>query len=215
MKWLCSIIILFITINSYAESIDTKKVSLILKKGWLINYSNIPLYSVEVISPFYKYLGDLFPYQKRNISYIKTKFKVRFYIKTLGGYSQMQKEFIPYIKRKPTTPPKIRIDIKYKDCKLKIKLTSQEALNYTIIEIPQDYPVNISQERKRYVFSTVAVLGQNLIAGDYAEFTLCPLKDQKLYKVPIQISFIYKDTLYEKLIFYYLRKENLCNSPKD
>ena len=215
MKWLCSIIILFITINSYAESIDTKKVSLILKKGWLINYSNIPLYSVEVISPFYKYLGDLFPYQKRNISYIKTKFKVRFYIKTLGGYKDMQKEFIPYIKRKPTTSPKIKIDIEYKDCKLKIKLTSQEALNYTLIEIPQDYPVNISQERKRYVFSSVAVLGQNLIAGDYAEFTLCPLKDQKLYKVPIQISFIYKDTLYEKLIFYYLKKENLCNSPKD
>jgi len=215
MRWLLLILTLFTAINSYAESIDTKRVSLILKKGWLINYSNIPLYSVEVISPFYRYLGDLFPYQKRNISYIKTKFKVRFYIKTLGGYSQMQKEFIPYIKRKPITPPKIKIDIEYEDCKLKIKLISQEALNYTLIEIPQDYPVNISQERKRYVFSTVAVLGQNLIAGDYAEFTLYPLKDQELYKVPVQISFIYKDTLYEKLIFYCLKKENLCNSPKD
>ena len=215
MRWLILILFLFTATNSSAEKINTVKVSLVLKGGWLINYSNKTLYSLEIISPFYKYLGDLSPYQKRNLSYMKTKFKVNFYIKSLGGYSQMQKEFIPYVKRKSYKFPKIKIEIKYKDCRLKIKLTSQQTLDYTLIEIPQDYPVNISEDRKRYVFSDVAVLGQNLISGTSAEFILYPLKEEPLYKVPVQITFIYRDTLYEKLVFYYLKKEDLCQPPKD
>ena len=215
MRWLCFAIILFTTINSSAEDINTKKVTLILKDGWLKNLSNTTLYSLEIIEPFYKYLGDLLPYQKKNISYIKTKFKVRFYIKSLAGFKEMKKEFIPYIKRKPPQFPKIKIDIKYRDCKLKVKLISKENLNYTLIEIPQDYPVNISESRKRYVFSSVAVLGQNLIAGNYAEFVIYPLKEEPLYKIPVKITFIYKGTLYEKLLFYYLKKEDLCRHQKD
>jgi hypothetical protein len=136
MRWLCFAIILFTVINSYPENINTKKISLILKDGWLINTSDTTLYSLEIVNPFYKYLGNLYPHQKRNISYIKTKFKIRFYIKTLGGYKEMEKEFIPYIKRKPLQFPEIKIEIRYKNCKLKIKLTSRKPLSYTLIEIP-------------------------------------------------------------------------------
>lgn len=214
MRWLLVIFLTIRSISSFAQE-SGQRISLILKEGWLINYSDQPLYSVEITEPFYLYIGNLYPQQGKDISSIKTKFKVRFYIKALGGYKEMAKEFIPQIKYQEPKRPKIKVSITYKNCRLKVKVSSRKKLDYILIEIPPEYPVRISDERRRYVFSPVAVLGQNMIAGDYAEFRLYPLTEEKIYRVPVQISYIYQDKLYIELLFYSLKKEQLCQPPED
>src|SRR3989338_6198763 len=100
MRILCLIAAFFIAINlSFAEEEVPKAknlTKLIYKDGHLINIGEEDLLRAEIISPFYRYLGDIEKDKTVNIKDIKTKFTARYTIKQwIGEYETMTETFIP------------------------------------------------------------------------------------------------------------------------
>ena len=178
------------------------------KDGSLVNVGAEALLRVEIVEPFYRYIGDIAAGQKAPIPDIATKFTVQYSAKKwLGGYETMKETFIPGLSSKG---PAVGLDIKtcLRGDILIVKVFSEEEISAVFIEILSDIPVRISEDRVRYVLSSVGVEEQNIKRGPEARFRLCLLQEQEFYKVPIQVTFVYKEVVYDKMFFFsFKRKE--------
>jgi len=144
---------------------------------------------------------------------IKTKFTVQYTAKQwIGEYEIMKETFIPEIKTK--TPPAV-LDVKaqLKGNTLSIKVSSQDKISDIFIEILSDIPIKISDDRTRFVLSSVGVRGQNLKRGPEADFKLYLLVDQKFYKVPVQITYVFGSCVYDKFFIFSFKKEEFKDAP--
>lgn len=217
MRLICVILICFITIGLlYAEEEDKTyftKSKLIYDGKYLINTGEKDLLHLEVIFPFYRYLGNLKQGQRINISFIKTKFTVQYTIKEwIGEYKTMKETFIPLIEPQG---PDVGLDVKadLKGDILTISVTSAEKIQDIFIEVLSDIPVKISNDRVRYVLSNVGVVGQNLKRGPQADFKLYLITDQPYYKVSIQITYVFHGAVYDRVFSFSFRKEDFTNGP--
>ncbi|MFC1621598.1 hypothetical protein ACFL2G_04780 [Candidatus Omnitrophota bacterium] len=213
MRILCLVLICITFISqsfAEAETVKTKNpvnIKLIYKQGHLINIGEEALLSVEIVSPFYRYLGDILKEEKINVSDIKTKFTVQYTIRAwIGEYETMSETFIPTL---DSRGPDVGLDVKVclEDKNLFIKVTSVDKITDIFIEILQDIPIKISEDRVRYTLSSVGIMGQNLKRGPEAKFKLYLLTDQDFYKVPIQITYVFQGSLYDKIFTFSFKKE--------
>lgn len=212
MRILCLIAAFFIAINlSFAEEEAPKMknlIKLIYKDGHLMNIGEEDLLRAEIISPFYRYLGDIEKDKTVNVKDIKTKFTVRYTIKQwIGEYETMIETFMPIFDSKG---PDVGLDVKVEliDKSLVIKVASVDRITDIFIEILQDIPIKISDERVRYILSNVGIMGQNLKKGPEARFRLYLLTEQDFYKVPIQITYIFQGSNYDRIFTFSFRKED-------
>jgi len=81
------------------------------------------------------------------------------------------------------------------------------------LEILSDIPIKISDDRTRFVLSSVGVRGQNLKRGPEADFKLYLLVDQKFYKVPVQITYVFGGCAYDKFFIFSFKKEEFKDAP--
>lgn len=196
-----------------AEKVSKRIAKLVYEEGFLINAGEEDLLRVEIISPFYRYLGDILKGRKINISDIKTKFTVQYTIKQwIGEYETMEETFIPVYSQQGPDPGLEVICSLDKDT-LNIKVASVEKISSVFIEILSDIPVKISNDRVRYILSTVGVSGQSLQKGPEASFKLYLLSEQDYYKVPIQITYIFQGSVYDRVFFFSFKKEDFNNEP--
>jgi len=212
MRTLCLIAVFFIAINpSFAEEEAPKMkslIKLIYKDGHLMNIGEEDLLRAEIISPFYRYLGDIEKDKTVNIKDIKTKFTVRYTIKQwIGEYETMTETFIPIFDSKG---PDVGLDVKVEliDKSLVIKVASVDRITDIFIEILSDIPIKISNDRVRYVLSNVGVIGQSLQSGPEATFKIHLLTEQDFYKVPIQITYIFQGSNYDRIFTFSFRRED-------
>ena len=212
MRILCAILICITFISQLfaeEEAIKTKKlVKLIYKEDHLINIGEEDLLRAEIITPFYRYLGDILKEEKINVSDIKTKFIVQYTIKAwIGEYETMSETFIPI---SDSRGPDVGLDVKVclEDKSLLVKVTSVDKITDIFIEILQDIPIKISDERVRYILSNVGTMGQNLKRGPEAKFKLYLFTHQDFYKVPIQITYVFQGSVYNKVFTFSFRKED-------
>ena len=217
MRRLCVILIFFTGISlSFAESEvkQTRKlIKLIYKEGYLINQGEQDLLRAEITAPFYRYLGDIPQGAKVNVSDIKTKFTVQYTAKQwIGEYEIMKETFIPEIKQK-AHPASLNVQTKLKGNTLSVKVSSQDKISDIFIEILSDIPIKISEDRTRFVLSSVGVRGQNLKRGPEADFKLYLLVDQKFYKVPVQITYVFGSCAYDKFFIFSFKKEEFKDAP--
>jgi len=200
------LLVIFISTSqlyAQANSAFTKKlIKLIYRDGFLINQGQEDLLNVEIVSPFYMYLGAIRKNKSVNVSHVKTKFVVQYTARQwLGEYEIMKQTFIPLI---------LGVDLDVglglkaylKGSNLKIMVTSRKKITDTFIEILSDIPIKISDDRVRYVLSSVGVSGQNLKRGPIVNFKLHLLADQEFYKVPIQVTYVYGGASYDKVFFF-------------
>lgn len=196
-----------------AEKISKHIAKLIYEEGFLINAGEEDLLRVEIISPFYRYLGDIQKGRKINISDIKTRFTVQYTIKQwIGEYETMEETFIPVFNQQGPDPG-LEVNCSLDKDTLNIKVTSAERITAVFIEILSDIPVKISNDRVRYILSTVGVSGQSLQKGPEARFKLYLLSEQAYYKVPIQVTYIFQGSVYDRVFFFSFRKEDFNNEP--
>ncbi|MEW6008229.1 MAG: hypothetical protein AB1629_01155 [Candidatus Omnitrophota bacterium] len=214
-KWITLILILFIATSLlYAEEEQktySPKSKLIYDGRYLINTGKKDILHLEIIFPFYRYLGGLKQGQRINVSNIKTKFTVQYTVKEwIGEYKTMKETFVPLIEPKG---PDVGLDVKadLKGDILKIKVSSAEKIQDIFIEILSDISVKISNDRIRYVLSSVGVVGQNLKRGPEADFKLYLITDQPYYKVSIQITYVFQGAVYDKVFSFSFRKEDFTN----
>jgi hypothetical protein len=212
MRTPCLIVAFFIAINlSFAEEEPLKTralIKLIYKDGYLINVGEEALLRVEIIDPFYRYLGDIEKDKTVNIKDVKTKFTVRYTIRAwIGEYETMTQSFIPVFDTKGPDPG-LEVNVDLKGDILSIKVTSIDKITGIFIEILSDIPIKISNDRIRYVLSNVGVVGQSLQSGPEATFKIVLLIDQDFYKVPIQISYIFQGSNYDKIFTFSFRRED-------
>jgi hypothetical protein len=183
------------------KSIPSSKV--IYQDGYLRNIGDEPALRCEITSPFYKYIGNINPGKRVDISYIKTKFTISYLIPDwLGEYTQVKETFLPKFKYKTLIAPEVRVKCQLKDSFLEIELISDRKFKNVTIEIPPEIPVKISESRTRYITSQILVLGANVIYGQRAEFKIVPLSKSEYSIVPIKISYQYQGIEYEELLFY-------------
>ena len=90
---------------------------------------------------------------------------------------------------------------------LNVKVTSPEKIKDIFIEILSDIPIKISEDRVRYILSSVGVKGQNLKIGPVANFRLYLINDRPFYKVPVDISYVYNGLIHERVFFFSFTKE--------
>lgn len=215
LLFLLLILIFFAVSSLYAKEDKTYETrhNLIYDGRYLINEGEKHLLRLEVVFPFYKYLGDLKEGQRINISYIKTRFTVQYTIKEwIGEYKTMKETFTPQFE---PSGPDVGLEVTCaldKDT-LNIKVTSVERISSVFIEILFDIPIKISNDRIRYVLSAIGVSGQNLKQGPEASFKLYLLSQQDYYKVPIQITYIFQGSVYERVFFYSFKKDDFNNVP--
>jgi hypothetical protein len=209
---LCVILALFTVIGAlYAEDEPKtmkKLIKLVYEEGYLKNIGEEDLLKVEIISPMYRYIGDIPKDKKINVSDIKTQFTVRFTIKQwIGEYETMKETFIPTHDQRG---PDVGLDVRcfLEKGILTVQVTSIERISDVFIEILSDVPIRISNDRVRYVLSTVGTRGQSLKRGPEAKFELELLIPSDYYKVPIEITYVYKGCAYDKVFFYSFRKED-------
>lgn len=219
MRILCAMLICFTAISSsFAEenkNPQTRINYLIYERGWLINQGNQDILRAAVISPFYKYLGDIPRGGKVNLSFIRNKFTVECTLKFwIGEYETMQETFIPNIYPRG---PDVGLDMKaeLKGDVLSVSITSAEKIQDIFIELLPDIPVKISNDRTRYVLSSVGTIGQNLKRGPQAEFKLCLIAEQKFYKLPVQITYVFRGSVYDRVFTFSFRKEDFSNESTD
>lgn len=159
MRILCAMLICFIAISSSFAEEKTKPQTrinyLVYERGWLINQGSQDILRAAVISPFYKYLGDIPRGSKVNVYFIRNKFTVEYTLKFwIGEYETLQETFIPTIYSKG---PDVGLDMKaeLKGDVLSVSITSAEKIQDIFIELLPDIPVKISNDRTRYVLSSV------------------------------------------------------------
>jgi len=213
MRTLCAILLVFFTVTglSFAEeeAKATKRlIQLIYKEGYLVNVGEEDLLGVEIINPFYRYIGNIPKGKRVNVTDIKTKFSVQFTARQwIGGYEVMSQTFIPVINSKG---PDVGLDIEVeleRDT-LFVKVSSADKITDIFIQILSDIPIKISDDRTRYILSSVGVRGQNLKRGPEAIFTLYLLSEQDFYTVPIQITYVFQGCVYDKVFTYSFKKED-------
>ena len=208
-------LICFIAISSSFAEEKTKPQTrinyLVYERGWLINQGSQDILRAAVISPFYKYLGDIPRGSKVNVYFIRNKFTVEYTLKFwIGEYETLQETFIPTIYSKG---PDVGLDMKaeLKGDVLSVSITSAEKIQDIFIELLPDIPVKISNDRTRYVLSSVGTIGQNLKRGPQAEFKLYLIAEQKFYKLPVQVSYVFRGAVYERVFTFSFRKEDFSN----
>jgi hypothetical protein len=196
-----------------AEKTLKRIAKLVYEEGFLINAGEEDLLRVEIISPFYRYLGNIQKGRKINISDIKTKFTVQYTIKQwIGEYETMKETFTPVFNNQG---PDVGLEVICsldKDT-LTVKVTSNEKISGVFIEILSDIPIKISNDRIRYILSAVGVSGQSLQKGPEAGFKLYLISDLAYYKVPVQITYIFQGSVYDRVFFFSFRKEDFNNEP--
>lgn len=219
IKWL--VIISIGAVLGFAQSRETatasekKLTKLAYEDGNLINVGEEPILKSEIISPFYKYLGDIAKGEKINVNYIRTKFTVQYLLPSgLAEYEQIKQTFIPIFKE---AVPDIGLDItsSLKGERLYVKVSSKKDISNVNIEILPDIPIRISHDRIRYIISSVGVEGQNIAFSHEADFGIILLQDKEIYKIPIQIHYKFAGLDYKKLIFYTFRKEAITDAVRD
>ncbi|MFH1504459.1 MAG: hypothetical protein ABIH08_03605 [Candidatus Omnitrophota bacterium] len=180
----------------------------IYRNGYLENIGQEPALRCEVTAPFYKFIGDISPARKIDISYIKTKFTISYLVQDwLGGYREAKETFSPQFKYKVLIAPEVKIECRLKGRFLEIEIISNKPLKNAAIEILPEVPVRISESRVRYITSQVLALGQNVVYGQKAEFEIISLSEDAYSVVPVQISYQYHGIEYQKLVFYSFKNE--------
>ena len=188
------------------KSIPSAKI--IYQDGYLRNIGDESALRCEIISPFYKYIGNINPGKRVDISYIKAKFTISYLIPDwLGEYTQVKENFLPKFKYKTLIALEVRVRCQLKDSFLEVELIADKKLKNATIEIPPEIPVKISGTRTRYITSQILVLGPNVIYGQRAEFKIVPLSNAEYSTVPIQITYQYQGIEYQELLFYSFRTE--------
>jgi hypothetical protein len=213
MRTLCAILLVLFTVigSLYAEEgakVTKRLIQLIYEEGYLVNVGEEDLLGVEIINPFYRYIGNIPKGKRVNVTDIKTKFIVQFSARQwIGGYEVMSETFIPVISSKG---PDVGLDVnvELKGDTLFIKVSSVDKITDIFIQILSDIPIKISDDRTRYILSSVGVRGQNLKRGPEATFTLYLLSDQDFYTVPIQITYIFQGCVYDRVFTYSFKKED-------
>jgi len=198
-----------------AEVMGTRYAKIIYKEGYLMNQGSQPALNAEIVSPFYRYLGDLKENETMDIRDIKTKFTLQYLTpQGLAEYEQKKEIFIPVF------------EADFKDIGLSIICSLSEDILFVridsvvdiadvYIEIPQEIPVRISEGHFRYILSSVGVLGQNLKTGKEANFKLTRLRRLDFYTVPVRISFNYKYKQYERLFLFSFTKDEVEHAAYD
>lgn len=211
MKIFGPVLIFFITLNLlYAKEEPKAKnpmAKLIYEQGYLINIGDKDILRLAITSPFYKYLGYIQKGKRVNVSYVKNKFTVQYTVRPwIGEYETMEQTFIPVF---DSSGPDVGLDVKadLKGDILTVKVSSVEKIKSIYIEILSDIPIKVSNERIRYILSNVGVAGQSLNSGPEAKFKLNLLTEQDFYKVPIQITYVFQGSVYDKVFTFSFRKE--------
>jgi hypothetical protein len=202
--------------SSFAEeeAKQTKKlIKLIYEEGYLINAGEEELLAVEIINPFYRYIGNIPKGKRANVTDVKTKFTVQFSARQwIGGYETMSETFIPVIdSRGPDVGMDVNVELK--ESILFVKIASADKITDTFIQILSDIPIKISDDRTRYILSSVGVQGQNLIRGPEAQFKLHLLSDQEFYTIPIQITYCFQGCVYDTVFTFSFKKEDFNHVP--
>ena len=210
-RLLCILLIVFTGISSLHAQEDQKwekkTINLIYEKGCLVNQGSEDILNLEIISPFYRYLGEIPKESKVNVSDIKTKFTVQYTSrKWLGGVETMKKTFIPEYEAAGLEHG-LKVITKINKDLLNVKVSSPEEVKDIFVEILLDIPIKISEDRVRYTLSSVGVKGQNLKTGPDASFSLYLINDQPFYKVPVNISYVYNGLIHERVFFFSFTKE--------
>ena len=219
MRLLCIIlIILFIGIGLLGAKEDSRQTKRLIKliyseEGCLVNAGEEDILNVEIISPFYRYIGNMAKEKRVDVSDIKTKFIVQYTARQwLGGYETMTESFIPLIKQHTED---IGLDIKaeLKKNVLIVNVYSKDKISDIFIEVLSDIPIKISNDRVRYVLSSVGVEGQNLKRGPHAEFRLSLLSYQEFYAVPIQVTYVFEGRVYNQVFTFSFRTKDFIHAP--
>ncbi len=181
----------------------------IYRDGSLLNVGDEVAMRCEITEPFYKYLGDLPPGGKVNVSFLKTRFTAQYLTPAgLAKWRRIKETFYPKVE---WDLPEIGLEVvcELRGLTLEVTVRSLKPVTNTAIEVLPDVPVRISNDRVRYVASPVSVAGQHVVFGPEAGFALLLLEERPSYSVPIQVSFEYQGVRYEKLVLFSFAREEL------
>lgn len=181
----------------------------IYRDGALINVGDEVAARCEIVEPFYRYLGDLPPGGKVNVSFLKTRFIAQYLTPAgLAKWRRIKETFYPKVEWEL---PEIGLEVvcELRGLTLEVTVRSLKPVTNVAIEVLPDLPVRISNDRVRYVQSPVSVAGQHIVFGSEAVFALLLLEERPSYSVPVQVSFEYGGILYEKLVLFSFAREEL------
>ena len=214
MRILCVILsVLFTGISPLSAQTDSLPrgrdiVKLIYQDGCLVNKGEEALLSVEIIEPFYKYIGNMQVNASVDVSYVKTKFTVQYTARQwIGANETMKQTFIPRLDR-PEMETGLDVQAYLQENSLRVIVSSAKNISDVFIEVLSDIPIKISDDKIRYILSSVGVNGQNLKRGPIANFKLCLLQDQEFYKVPLQVTYVYGGVSYDRVFYFSFKKED-------
>ena len=181
----------------------------IYRDGALLNVGDEVAMRCEITEPFYRYLGDVPPGGKVNVSFLKTRFTAQYLTPAgLAKWRRIKETFYPKIE---WDLPEIGLEVvcELRGLSLEVTIRSLKPVTNAAIEVLPDIPIRISNDRVRYVQSPVSVAGQHTVFGSEAGFALLLLEERPSYSVPIQVSFEYQGVRYEKLVLFSFAKEEL------
>ena len=171
--------------------------------------------NAEIVSPFYRYIGDLRENETADVRDIKTKFTLQYLTpQGLAEYEQKKEIFIPVFEA-DFSDIGLSIICSLSEDVLFVRLDTEADITDVCIEIPQEIPVRISKDHSRYILSSVGVLGQNLKTGKEAGFKLTRLRRLDFYTIPVSISFNYKYKQYEKLFLFSFTRDEVEHAAYD
>lgn len=216
MRILCFFMVVFFTAagllraeeNSYPAHSGVDIAKLIYQDGYLVNKGEEVLLNVEIIEPFYRYFGSIQRNASVDVSYMRTKFTVQYTARQWIGVNETMKQtFIPRLKN-PELDIGLDVESHLNRNMLRIIVTSDRKITDIFIEALPDIPVKISDERVRYVLSSVGIEGQNLKKGPIANFKLCLLLDKEFYRIPVQVTYVYEGVCYDKVFFFAFKRQD-------
>jgi len=181
----------------------------IYRDGSLLNVGDEVAMRCEIVEPFYRYLGDLPPGGKVNVSFLKTRFTAQYLTSAgLAKWRRIKETFYPTV---DWELPEIGLEVvcELRGLTIGVAVNSLKPIINVAIEVLPDLPVRISNDRVRYVQSPVSVAGQHVVFGSEAGFALLLLEEHPTYSVPIQVSFEYQGVRYEKLVLFSFAREEL------
>jgi len=216
LRWLAVILVLLPAAARAAEEpaspvlrIHKPAGHVIYRDGSLINVGDEVAARCEVIEPFYRYLGDLPPGGKVNVSFLKTRFTAQYLTPAgLAKWRRIKETFYPTV---DWELPEIGLEVvcELRGLTLEVAVRSLKPITNVAIEVLPDIPIRISNDRVRYVQSPISVAGQHVVFGSEAGFALLLLEERPTYSVPIQVSFDYGGIRYEKLVLFSFAREEL------
>lgn len=216
LRWLALILLLLPAAARAAEEpaspvlrIHKPAGHVIYRDGSLINVGDEVAARCEVIEPFYRYLGDLPPGGKVNVSMLKTRFTAQYLTPAgLAKWRRVKETFYPTV---DWELPEIELEVacELRGLTLEVAVRSLKPITNVAIEVLPDTPIRISNDRVRYVQSPISVAGQHVVFGSEAGFALLLLEERPTYSVPIQVSFDYGGIRYEKLVLFSFAREEL------